>query len=856
MPLSCGGVELEAVKLPLVTLIDALDTLAVLGDASEFVTAVGMVATFFKDGFDYDVDVSVFETTIRILGGLLSAHLMASDADLRLFPGYDDSLLDLAFDLGIRLLPAFATPTGIPYGTVNLRSGVPKGESTVSNLAGAGSLAIEFGALSILTHDARFGSAGRGAVKALHDRRSTSLGLLGKHVNIRTGKWTESLSGIGSNSDSFYEYLLKHHLLFGDASSASMFANHYSAVLRHSRRGDWYSDIDMFSHSPPRSKMPRRDVFEALQAFWPGLQAGAGDLRLAARTLNSFYTVFQDWGALPEEYDFWNMKLEARASSFRAPLRPELAESTYLVYRATRDKSWFQAGRLLVDSLERYSASRCGASTTGNVATSELEDGMPSYFLSETCKYLFLLFDDNSNFLHAPNKSYVFSTEAHPFEARRLRQLAEASWQKPKGAVLVSKLATTDRLHQSAPPAAQAQCARPPWWEVWAYDAQFRDTLEARMAGPSRVFSAGFHRAHLFDEDAPQCARIDAPAVQGGVKDSAFSLAFDAFGENPFDFFVTEDSFKATRGTDSLELSKLDAAVLQVNLKDGNEAKELFITRDGLRLTCTLQINATTIPCAVSEFGQTAMLASLGLEEFEVTGTLMRGRSLRGCEVSAFDPEMAGNIVVVSPGGCSFEDKARNAEASGAAAVVVVNDARSIFVMADAGRPRASGLAAVMASFADAAELDVNVGRRATLKVSKTNVSGPVSLSDGAALVPAGSTPLAKKRLNTRRQAAVGARTITVVAQKGWALVATLDSSEDAFWRVYLTPQEAAPLSEARPNAAAGMPRRANASSWNTNARPKDACAKSDCGIGECAAPSPLAGQRPAMADAGVAHKK
>ncbi|KAJ1448638.1 hypothetical protein M885DRAFT_623249 [Pelagophyceae sp. CCMP2097] len=90
----------------------------------------------------------------------------------------------------------------------------------------------------------------------------------------------------------------------------------------------------------------------------------------------------------------------------------------------------------------------------------------------------------------------------------------------------------------------------------------------------------------------------------------------------------------------------------------------------------------------------------------------MRGRSLRRCEVSgesesAFDPEMAGNsIVVVSRGGCSFEDKARNAEASGAAAVVVVNDARSIFVMADAGRPRASGLAAVMASFADAAELD------------------------------------------------------------------------------------------------------------------------------------------------------
>ena len=39
-------------------------------------------------------------------------------------------LLELAVDLGARLLPAFrASPTGIPYGTVNLRWGVPPGET-------------------------------------------------------------------------------------------------------------------------------------------------------------------------------------------------------------------------------------------------------------------------------------------------------------------------------------------------------------------------------------------------------------------------------------------------------------------------------------------------------------------------------------------------------------------------------------------------------------------------------------------------------------------------------------------------------------------------------------------------------
>jgi mannosidase alpha-like ER degradation enhancer 2 len=55
----------------------------------------------------------------------------------------------LAEDLGNRLLPAFTTPTEIPFGTVNLRSGVPKGETSVSSTAGAGSLLVEFEVFAI-----------------------------------------------------------------------------------------------------------------------------------------------------------------------------------------------------------------------------------------------------------------------------------------------------------------------------------------------------------------------------------------------------------------------------------------------------------------------------------------------------------------------------------------------------------------------------------------------------------------------------------------------------------------------------------------------------------------------------------
>jgi len=60
--------------------------------------------------------------------GLLSAHLLAVDPVFNAVPGYQGELLALALDLARRLLPAFDTPTGIPFGAVNLMRGVPPGE--------------------------------------------------------------------------------------------------------------------------------------------------------------------------------------------------------------------------------------------------------------------------------------------------------------------------------------------------------------------------------------------------------------------------------------------------------------------------------------------------------------------------------------------------------------------------------------------------------------------------------------------------------------------------------------------------------------------------------------------------------
>ena len=126
------------------TLIDALDTLALLGNKTEFARGVRWVAN--NVNFEIDKTVSLFETNIRIMGGLLAAHLLAGDPATGVaVPGYGGELLALATDLGDRLLPAFHTPTGIPYGSINLIHGVAPNETTVTSTAAGGTLALEFG---------------------------------------------------------------------------------------------------------------------------------------------------------------------------------------------------------------------------------------------------------------------------------------------------------------------------------------------------------------------------------------------------------------------------------------------------------------------------------------------------------------------------------------------------------------------------------------------------------------------------------------------------------------------------------------------------------------------------------------
>ena len=350
------------------------------GNRSEFARAVTLISG--QVSFDANVSVSVFETNIRVLGGLLSAHELASDHALALMPEYSGALLTLAEDLGTRLLPAFDTPTGIPFGTVNLRSGVAEGETTVSSAACAGTLLLEFGSLSRLTGDARYERAAKRALLALWARRSR-LGLVGAHIDIGSGEWTHRDAGVGTSVDSYFEYLLKAHALFGDPEYLMMFFQAYSAAKTHLARPPWYVDVNMDSGS---LVWP---IFNALQAFWPALEVLAGNVRDARATHAAFYGVWRRYGLTPEGFNLAEGRVQDGQRGY--PLRPELVESTLYLARATGDPHFLDVGRDMLASLERTRVP-CGHAVIGDVESMAPRDQMDSFFLAETVKYLYLLF--------------------------------------------------------------------------------------------------------------------------------------------------------------------------------------------------------------------------------------------------------------------------------------------------------------------------------------------------------------------------------------------------------------------------------------------------------------------------------
>ena len=387
-PVSAGHRDWYARSL-LMTPVDAYDTMLLMGLTEEARAAKSIILE--RLSFDHDLTVQVFEVTIRILGGLLSAYQM--DGDPR--------FLELAADLGDRLLPAFGSPTGMPYVRVNLATQATAW--TGNNPAEIGTLTLEFGVLSRLTGDPRYLKAAKTGVRELFSRRS-ALGLVGTVIDVETGAWEDSESHASGMIDSYYEYLLKSWLLLGDDDFRLMWEDAVEALnahLAHEVSGRlWYGRV----HKDSGERLATR--FGALDAFLPAVLALGGDLERAGRLMESVHSMWTRFDVEPETFDYVTYEVE-RAGY---PLRPEALESAYYLFVLTGDERYRDMGRDIFARIVRWTRVEHGFAHLRDVATKEHEDAMESFFLAETLKYAFLLADPNA----VDFNDVIFNTEAHP----------------------------------------------------------------------------------------------------------------------------------------------------------------------------------------------------------------------------------------------------------------------------------------------------------------------------------------------------------------------------------------------------------------------------------------------------------
>lgn len=361
---------------------------------------------------------------MTVVGGLLSAHLLSKAADFEVRDHWpcEGPLLDLAVDVAHRLIPAFQTSTGMPYGTVNLRHGVPPEETPITCTAGVGTFLLEFATISRLTGDPIFEQLAIRAIDYLHKTRS-KIDLLGNHINTSDGKWTAIDATIGAGVDSFFEYLVKGSMLLRDPKFLDMFYVYYDSANKLMKRDDWFFVVHKDNG---QITLP---IFQSLEAFWPGLLSLIGDLEQAKKSILNYHQIAREYGFLPESYDLSNSQVKRNGY----PLRPEYVESLFYLYRSTQDPHLLMMAAEVVESIEKSTKTSCGYATVKNVENHMIEDRMESFFLAETLKYLYLIFANETHFINNPGShgkrinvsgrecivdagGYIFNTEAHPID--------------------------------------------------------------------------------------------------------------------------------------------------------------------------------------------------------------------------------------------------------------------------------------------------------------------------------------------------------------------------------------------------------------------------------------------------------
>lgn len=399
------------------TIVDGLDTLYLMGLNEEFREGRDWVAEHLHID-EVDSDLSVFETTIRFVGGLLSCFALTGDTMFR----------DKAVEVADALLPAFDTPTGLPFALINPSSKASRqyhwaGPNSI--LSELGTLHLEFTYLSDVTGQDVY----RQKVNRIRDVLNTIEkpgDLYPNFINPRTGQWGQRHMSLGALGDSFYEYLLKAWIVSGgvDEQARVMFDTAMQAALDKMLR---VSPSGLAYLAEMKYGRIIEEKMDHLSCFAGGMFA------LASTTLeNSLSERYMDvahklTNTCHESYARSETKLgpeafrfsgaaEARAQKSNEKvylLRPETFESYFIMWRLTKQQRYRDWGWEGVQALEKHCRVDGGYTGLVNVyhQNPQGDDVQQSFFLAETLKYLYLLFSDDTLL---PLNDWVFNTEAHP----------------------------------------------------------------------------------------------------------------------------------------------------------------------------------------------------------------------------------------------------------------------------------------------------------------------------------------------------------------------------------------------------------------------------------------------------------
>ncbi|KAH0993480.1 hypothetical protein GBA52_004963 [Prunus armeniaca] len=394
------------------TLVDSLDTLYIMGLDEQFQRAREWVAKSLN--FNKNYEASVFETTIRVIGGLLSAYDLSDD---KVF-------LEKARDIADRLLPAWNTPSGIPYNIINLRYGDahnPRWTGGKSILADAGSEQLEFIALSQRTNDPKYQQKVEYVIKELH-KTFPADGLLPIYIDPHTGITSYSKISFGAMGDSFYEYLLKAWIQGNKTESVTHYREMWETSMKGLKSLIRRTTPSSYAYICEKTGSSLSDKMDELACFAPGMLAlgstGYGTdeaeifLSLAEELAWTCYNFYQTTPTkLAGENYYFPAGQDMTVGTPWSILRPETVESLFYLWRLTGNKTYQEWGWNIFQAFEKNSRVDTGYSGLKDVSSGEKDNMMQSFFLAETLKYLYLLFSPPS-FISLDE--WVFNTEAHP----------------------------------------------------------------------------------------------------------------------------------------------------------------------------------------------------------------------------------------------------------------------------------------------------------------------------------------------------------------------------------------------------------------------------------------------------------